>query len=93
MTADEIIELYDSGLPPKAIADKTKEPQDWVYRVIGAMVAKRKEDRLRSMQAVNRKPQVGMPVEYKGHTYYDYTDLFIDRPCIMSAPVDLQERL
>ena len=93
MTADEIIELYDNGMPPKAIADKTKEPQDWVYRVIGAMVAKRKEDRLRSMQAVNRKPQVGMPVEYKGHTYYDYTDLFIDRPCIMSAPVDLQERL
>ena len=93
MTADEIIELYDSGLPPKEIATKTKEPQDWVYRVIGAIVAKRKDDRIKSMQAVHRKPQVGMPVVYDGHTYYDYTDLFIDRPCICDAPIDLQERM
>lgn len=93
MTADEIIELYDNGMTPKEIAAKTKQPHDFVYRIIGAVNEKRKNDRIKALQAVHRKPVVGFPVEYDGRTYYDYTDWFIDRPCICQAPIDLQERV
>ena len=92
MTTEEIIELYDSGVNQKTIAQDTGMPVDQVYKIIGAVLEKRKNDRIKSLQAVNRKPEVGIPVEYDGHTYYDYTDLFIDRPCICAAP-DLQNEV
>lgn len=86
MTADEIIELYERGMSREAIALATGESRDRVYRIIGALLEKRRQDRLNAILAQKRKPEV-FQVEYGGRTWYDVTDLFTDRPCICHAPM------
>ena len=79
-----VIKMYfDEGYLEEEIKQATGLTLNTIRRIIDANKEKHEEIRT-LLKAHKKEPEVGKLVVYGGKEYYDYTDLFLDRPCICS---------
>ena len=89
---DHVISLYNMDMPIKEIAEKLKLSLSLTSMIVFDYKHELERDIINAKKAIKRKPEVGMPFKAPdGKIWYDYTDWFIDRPCIYSGNKDTED--